>query len=197
MASALFFLISWALSTGLQPKMTDYVFVAYLGIGGVSSSSPSHSTSYLTFNIQCLSARSALSPLRSPPSNDQLFTIPLLPLIVFNYPRRYNRIWQPILAGASWVLADVVIIEAYRCHFFGTNNTCGTKNFLNMLGFAFGQPVLALLAMRQNRLLATIGAIQWLVLAGVLLMTQNKAPTLFYRNMVNCKSFPSRQWNRG
>ena len=60
-----------------------------------------------------------------------------------------------------------------------------------MLGFAFGQPVLALLAMRQNRLLATIGAVQWLVLAGVLLMTQNKAPTLFYRNMVNCKSFPS------
>jgi hypothetical protein len=36
MASALFFLISWALSTGLQPKMTDYVFVAYLAIGGVS-----------------------------------------------------------------------------------------------------------------------------------------------------------------
>jgi hypothetical protein len=36
MASALFFLISWALSTGLQPKMTTYVFVAYLAIGGVS-----------------------------------------------------------------------------------------------------------------------------------------------------------------
>jgi hypothetical protein len=109
---------------------------------------------------------------------------------MFNYPRRYNYIWQPILAGASWVLADVVIIEAYRCQFFGTNNTCGTKNFLNMLGFAFGQPVLALLAMRQSRLFATIGAAQWLILAGALLMTQNKAPTLFYRNMVNCESCP-------
>jgi hypothetical protein len=54
MASALFFLISWALSTGLQPHMTTYVFVAYLGIGGVSSSSPSHSTSYLTFNLERL-----------------------------------------------------------------------------------------------------------------------------------------------
>jgi len=170
MASALFFLISWALSTGLQPQFTPFVYIAYLGIGGVSSPS--------------LSFPWSLIP------NVQLFTIPLLPLIVFNYPRRYNRIWQPILAGASWVLADVVIIEAYRCHFFGTNNTCGTKNFLNMLGFAFGQPVLALLAMRQSRLLATIGAVQWLVLAGALLMTQNKAPTLFYRNMVNCESSP-------
>lgn len=109
---------------------------------------------------------------------------------MFNYPRRYNWIWQPVLAGASWVLADVVIIEAYRCQFFSTNNTCGTKNFLNMLGFAFGQPVLALLAMRQSRLFAAIGAGQWLVLAGVLLMTQNNSPTLFYRNMVNCTSLP-------
>ena len=109
---------------------------------------------------------------------------------MYNYPRRYNYIWQPILAGASWVLADVVIIEAYRCQFFSSNNTCGTKNFLNMLGFAFGQPVLALLAMRQSRLFATIGASQWLVLAGALLMTQDNSPTLFYRNMVNCKSPP-------
>jgi len=106
---------------------------------------------------------------------------------MYNYPRRYNYIWQPILAGASWVLADVVIIEAYRCQFFSSNNTCGTKNFLNMLGFAFGQPVLALLAMRQSRLFATIGASQWLVLAGALLMTQDNSPTLFYRNMVNCE----------
>jgi hypothetical protein len=60
-----------------------------------------------------------------------------------------------------------------------------------MLGFAFGQPVLALLAMRQSRLFATIGAAQWLILAGVLLMTQNNSPTLFYRNMVNCESLVS------
>lgn len=91
-----------------------------------------------------------------------------------------------MLLGASWVLADVVIIEAHRCGYFSTNNTCGGKNFINMLGFAFGQPVLALLAMRQNRLFAMIGAGQWLILSGTLLMTQNKSPTLFYRNMVNC-----------
>jgi hypothetical protein len=84
-------------------------------------------------------------------------------------------------------MADIIIIEAHRCGFFSKNNTCGSKNFLNMLGFAFGQPVLALLAMRQNRLFATVGAAQWLILAGVLLMTQDNAPTLFYRNMVNCK----------
>ena len=44
--------------------------------------------------------------------------------------------------------------------------------------------------MRQNRLFALIGAAQWLILAGVLLMTQNNSPTLFYRNMVNCASIP-------
>jgi hypothetical protein len=109
-------------------------------------------------------------------------------LVAFDFPRRKNWIWQPMLLGASWVLADVVIIEAYRCGFFSTNNTCGKKNFLNMLGFAFGQPVLALLAMRQNRFYAMLGAVQWMIVAGVLLMTQNNSPTLFYRNMVNCGS---------
>lgn len=95
-----------------------------------------------------------------------------------------------MLLGASWVLADVVMIEAHSCGFFSLNNTCGTKNFINMLGFAFGQPVLALLAMRQNRFFAMIGAAQWMIVAGVLLMTQNNAPTLFYRNMVNCGYTP-------
>jgi len=36
MASAVFFLISWALSTGLQPRISSFVLIAYLGIGGVS-----------------------------------------------------------------------------------------------------------------------------------------------------------------
>lgn len=119
----------------------------------------------------------------------QFFTIPLIALIAFDFPRRRNWIWQPMLAGASWVLADVLIVEAHRCGLFSTNNTCGRKNFINMLGFAFGQPVLALLAMRQNRFYAMLGASQWLILAGALLMTQDNAPTLFYRNMVNCKPF--------
>lgn len=42
MASAVFFLISWALSTGLQPKMTPFVLVAYLGLGGVSRPTHQH-----------------------------------------------------------------------------------------------------------------------------------------------------------
>lgn len=106
-------------------------------------------------------------------------------LIAFDFPRRHNFIWQVMLLGASWVLADVVVIEAHYCGFFSTNNTCRGKTFLNMLGFAFGQPVLALLAMRQDRLFAIIGAGQWLIIAGVLLMTQNASPSLFKRNLIN------------
>jgi hypothetical protein len=58
MASALFFLISWALSTGLQPHMTTYVFVAYLAIGGVS---------YLKLTLRPNSQSAIYNP--TPPSN--------------------------------------------------------------------------------------------------------------------------------
>jgi hypothetical protein len=87
-------------------------------------------------------------------------------------------------------MSDIMIGEMYACDFFGsrTGNTCGTRNFLNFLGFAFGFPVLALLALRQNRVWAMLGASQWLILVGILLVHQGHAPNLFYRNMVNCES---------
>jgi len=88
-------------------------------------------------------------------------------------------------------MADILVGEMYACDFFARSgkNMCGTRNFLNFLGFAYGFPVLALLALRQNRLWAMLGASQWLILVGVLLVNQGHAPKLFYRNMVNCESY--------
>jgi hypothetical protein len=96
--------------------------------------------------------------------------------------------YQPFLFGATWVLTDSLIIEAFNCGYFsGTNNRCGTKNFLNLMGAAYAQPVLSVLAMRQSRGWAILGAAQWMILTGVLLMSQDNSPTLFYRNVVNCE----------
>lgn len=75
----------------------------------------------------------------------------------------------------------------FSCGFFAEVNNCGERNFLNLMGWAFGQPVLALLALRQARLWATIGAVSWLCLVGGMLMTAENAPVLFARNMVNCE----------
>ena len=118
----------------------------------------------------------------------QTFTVPLFLLVILDFPRRHPWIYQPWLLAATWVLADLLIIEMHRCEFFGPHPHCGTKNFINTLGFAFGQPTLAMLALRQNRLFAAIGAGQWLIVAGVLLLTHG-TPTLFYRNIVNCEEF--------
>jgi len=76
----------------------------------------------------------------------------------------------------------------FSCGFFADDNQCGSRNFLNLLGWAFGQPVLALLALRQGRDWAIFGAITWLCLVGGMLMTAENAPVLFARNMVTCKS---------
>ena len=63
-----------------------------------------------------------------------------------------------MLLGAAWVLADVLLVEMMTCGFFTDNPDCGGKNFLNTLGFAYGQPVLAILALRQNRFVALLTA---------------------------------------
>jgi hypothetical protein len=102
-------------------------------------------------------------------------------------PRRRNWLWQPWLLCATWYFADILVIEMYTCGYFSSNNTCGDRNFLNLMGFAFGQPVLAILAMRQNRLFATIGPVQWIILIATTLMTQDDYPKLFYRTVVNCE----------
>lgn len=110
-------------------------------------------------------------------------------MVMFDFPRRRHWFYQPWLLGAAWIMSDILIGEMYDCQFFGgANSTCGTRNFLNFLGFAYGMPTLAILALRQSRGMAALGAVQWLVVVGVLLVHQGHAPKLFYRNMVNCKS---------
>ncbi|WWC89586.1 uncharacterized protein L201_004511 [Kwoniella dendrophila CBS 6074] len=113
-----------------------------------------------------------------------LFTLPIPILVVFDFPRRHPYIWQPWIFGACWIFAYILIIEMRLCGFFADNNTCGTRNFLNLLGFAFGQPVLGLLTLRETRLTAIFGASTWLILVGVLVMTEKKSPKLFFRNIV-------------
>lgn len=88
--------------------------------------------------------------------------------------------------GGTWILADLLIVEMHRCEFFGPNPHCGTKNFINTLGFAFAQPTLAILALRQDRIFAAIGASQWIIIVGALLLSEG-APKLFYRNVINCE----------
>ncbi|WVF71708.1 hypothetical protein IAT40_006516 [Kwoniella sp. CBS 6097] len=113
-----------------------------------------------------------------------LLTIPIPPLVIFDFPRRHPWIWQPWVFGACWVFAYILLGEMRACGFFSNNNTCGSRNFLNLLGFAFGQPTLGLLTMREHRVGAIAGAAIWLILCGVLVMTQGNSPKLFFRNIV-------------
>ncbi|EIW70916.1 hypothetical protein TREMEDRAFT_73601 [Tremella mesenterica DSM 1558] len=110
------------------------------------------------------------------------FTLPLPLLVMWDFPRHHPFIWQPMLFGAAWIFADTLIVEMKLCDFFAPVNTC-TQNFLNTMGFAFAQPTLAMLSLRQNRLWHAFGACQWLCLTGGLLMTRPNPPKLFYRNM--------------
>ncbi|WVQ72758.1 hypothetical protein IAR50_002318 [Cryptococcus sp. DSM 104548] len=111
-------------------------------------------------------------------------TVPILPLVALDYPRRHPKIWQPIIFSACWVFAFILLVEIRLCGYFNDDNTCGNRNFMNLLGFAFGQPTLGLLTLKEDRGFAVFGASAWLIVTGVLLMTEQNSPKLFFRNMV-------------
>jgi hypothetical protein len=83
----------------------------------------------------------------------------------------------------------------HTCGFFNTVNQCGTRNFLNTFAFAYGQPTLAVFALKQGRIYAVIGAVQWIALVGGLLMSEDSYPPLFNRNIVMCEYCrPAGKW---
>ncbi|KAL7421501.1 hypothetical protein Q5752_003270 [Cryptotrichosporon argae] len=111
-------------------------------------------------------------------------TLPLPIFVIFDFPRRYNRIWQPWLLAGTWVWPYLLVIEMRLCNFFATYNSCGPRNFINLLGWAFGLPTLAAIVMRQHRALHAVAAIGWMILIGVLDLSENAVPQLFYRNLI-------------
>ncbi|ODO08017.1 hypothetical protein I350_03600 [Cryptococcus amylolentus CBS 6273] len=111
-------------------------------------------------------------------------TVPILPLVALDYPRRHPKLCQPIIFSACWVFAYILLVEIHICGYFNDVNECGNRNFMNLLGFAFGQPTLGLLTLKEDRGFAVFGAASWLILTGALVMSEQNSPTLFYRNMV-------------
>lgn len=168
LAAGSYFLIAWILTCALLPMpLTTFNWGLYFGTAGVSH------VSYIVTR-----------------TDNQFLTIPIIVFVALDFPRRLNHVYQPWLIGATWIFADILVIEMHLCHFFGADNSCGTRNFLNLFAFAYGQPVLAVFALKQGRVYAVMGAVQWLALLGGLLMTEDSYPPLFNRNIVMCEFLP-------
>lgn len=89
------------------------------------------------------------------------------------------QIW---LTLATWVLPDITLIKVKTCGVWEPGNTCDTRSFFIAFAAAIGQPVLALLALGQNRLCAVIGAAQFFIMIAIMYFHQSITPSSLYRD---------------
>ncbi|KAI0747292.1 hypothetical protein BC629DRAFT_1585210 [Irpex lacteus] len=77
-----------------------------------------------------------------------VFTFPILPMIVFDLPRNHRIIYQAFLSISTWMWAIYLICVMFTCGFYTSHKgDCGTKDFLGLLYYAIGPPVVALFGM--------------------------------------------------
>lgn len=121
----------------------------------------------------------------------QLATIPILPMVLCNTPYRSPWTFQLMLLTATWILPDLGIIEMYTCNFFGVvygndNSYCADRTMFTTFASAIGEQTLAILALGQNRTMASLGVVQFFALMGGLLFGRTTPPA-FYRDSVYCE----------
>ncbi|KAG2137584.1 Tco5, signal transduction HAMP domain histidine kinase [Suillus bovinus] len=99
-----------------------------------------------------------------------MHTIPLLILVVFDFPRDCRIPYQLLLMISTWSWCLYEIVTIYVCGYYSADNTCGTKDFLGTFYYTSALQTIALFGMRMNRIAATVGALTFLVISSTLIL---------------------------
>ncbi|TFK48405.1 hypothetical protein OE88DRAFT_1713978 [Heliocybe sulcata] len=121
-------------------------------------------------------------------------TIPLPPMVIFDWPRDHNVFYQLFLCFSTWSWSCYQLVQMYCCGFYtnGESHTffsCGNKDFLATFYWSAGLSTISLFGLKQHRLPHMIGAICWLVLACVLIIPDRHTWTRNVLNHVVYQSF--------
>ncbi|KAG1907991.1 Tco5, signal transduction HAMP domain histidine kinase [Suillus fuscotomentosus] len=97
-------------------------------------------------------------------------TIPLLILVIFDFPRDCRIPYQLLLMISTWSWCLYEIVTMYVCGYYSADNTCGTKDFLGTFYYTSALQTIALFGMRMNRIAAMAGALTFLVISSTLIL---------------------------
>ncbi|KAH7922614.1 Tco5, signal transduction HAMP domain histidine kinase [Leucogyrophana mollusca] len=111
-------------------------------------------------------------------------TLPLVPLVLFDYPRDRPLPFQVILTLATWCWGFYEILAMYLCGFVGTKTVFpqGTKDFLATFYYTSALQTVALFGMKMNRVSALIGYLAFFIVASALILPYRP---LWIRNLLN------------
>ncbi|KAG2345799.1 hypothetical protein BDR05DRAFT_988453 [Suillus weaverae] len=97
-------------------------------------------------------------------------TIPLLFLVVFDFPRDRPIPYQLLLMISTWSWCLYEIVTIYVCGYYSADNTCGTKDFLGTFYYTSALQTIALFGMRMDRIAAMVGALTFLIISSTLIL---------------------------
>ncbi|OAX40331.1 hypothetical protein K503DRAFT_714771 [Rhizopogon vinicolor AM-OR11-026] len=98
-------------------------------------------------------------------------TIPLVFMIVYDFPRDRQIPYQLLLTISTWSWSLYEVVTMYVCGYYRLEvNTCGTKDFLGTFYYTSALQTIALFGMKMNRVAAMIGSLTFFIITCALLL---------------------------
>ncbi|KAI0364370.1 hypothetical protein BV20DRAFT_974568 [Pilatotrama ljubarskyi] len=111
------------------------------------------------------------------------FVIP--PMVIFDWPRDRNTIYQCVLVFSIWVWSVYQVIFMYLCgqyHPARSRFTCNNKDYLTLFYYTSALQTIALFGLKLHRFPAMLGALVFFCLSCALILPDK---TSFIRNLAN------------
>ncbi|KAI8995219.1 hypothetical protein BD414DRAFT_234700 [Trametes punicea] len=113
------------------------------------------------------------------------FSFAIPPIVILDWPRDRNIIYQTILLCSIWIWALYQILFMYLCGQYNparSHFTCNNKDYLTLFYYTSALQTIALFGLKLHRFPAMLGALAFFVLTCVLILPDK---TSFVRNLVN------------
>ncbi|KAG6816144.1 hypothetical protein H0H87_008321 [Tephrocybe sp. NHM501043] len=121
-----------------------------------------------------------------------LLTLPVIFMVIYDWPRDRNNFYQVFLTFSVWLWAFYFVLFLYLCPFYPNTPhvhlDCQRRDFLGIHYYTTALQVIALFGLKLNRLPAAIGASTFFVIACIFMIPLKNT---WVRSMINFFLFHS------
>ncbi|KAF6761807.1 hypothetical protein DFP72DRAFT_879693 [Ephemerocybe angulata] len=101
-----------------------------------------------------------------------LVTVPVLPMVLYNWPRDRTHLYQITVLSAVWCWSFYNVGTMRACRFFGSHPNCGDKDFLGIFYWTTALQTIALFGLKLNRFPAAVGALCFFLFSCIAIIPQ-------------------------
>lgn len=99
-----------------------------------------------------------------------VFTVPLLPAVLFDLPSRRPWLWRIFLFFTTWSWSVLITGQLVSCGYYSSQPRCYNKDFVGLFYYLIAMPTMSLFALRQSRVMHLIGMVGTLAYIAAILI---------------------------